>query len=275
MLTNGVQYFYKRPLKFVMVGTFQGHCIANRENFVHELRANITSHLERLTPKHKVTILAPSFNFLWYERSCTTIVSVVDRFICDFSEYLESNEVIQELLECYKVANGIDNALCERYVNKTDKEGDGSTPDFIRLRVLTIAKLPATFVPNMMKNKDNVVVKGHWKNLLRRCYFNRLLDTSLIVFKIVKNDLDKHGRVILDFNVDKIIYREYPKMLSYPSNVESGKKDYTDFDSEDSLSSLIEKKKKKGKRGVVFKKQRNFISINFFVDFYVITFCIF
>ncbi len=82
---------------------------------------------------------------------------------------------------------------------------------------------------------------------MRRRYFYRLLDISLIGFKIVKNDLDKHGRVILNFNVDKVIYREYPKMLSYPSNIESGKKDLVDFVS-DSSSSLIEKKKKKPKR---------------------------
>ncbi len=91
-----------------------------------------------------------------------------------------------------------------------------------------------------MKIKDNVVVKGHWKDLLRRRYFYGLLDVSLIGFKIVKNDLDKHGRVILDFNGDKVIYR-----LSYPSKFESGEKDYVDFDSEDSSSFLIEKKKKK------------------------------
>ncbi len=80
--------------------------------------------------------------------------------------------------------------------------------------------------------------------MLHRHYFYGLLDISLIGFKIVKNDLDKHGRVVLDFNVDKVIYREYPKILSYLSNVESGKKDYNDFDSEDSSSSLIEEKKK-------------------------------
>ncbi len=64
-LTNWVQYLYKRLLKFVMVGSFYSLCIANRENFVHESRANIISHLEHLTPKHKVTILASFFNFLW------------------------------------------------------------------------------------------------------------------------------------------------------------------------------------------------------------------
>ncbi len=69
MLKNCVQYFDKRPLKFVMVKTFYSHCIANRENFVHEPHANVISHLEHLTPKHNVTILAPSFNFLWYECS--------------------------------------------------------------------------------------------------------------------------------------------------------------------------------------------------------------
>ncbi len=124
MLTNFVQYFYKRPLKFVMVGTFYSLCIANRENFVHESHANVISHLEHLTPKHKVTIPAPSFNFLWYERSPATAVAIVG----DFSEYLESNEEIQELLEHYKVADGVDNALRKRYVNKMDKGGDGSTP---------------------------------------------------------------------------------------------------------------------------------------------------
>ncbi len=76
---------------------------------------------------------------------------------------------------------------------------------------------------------------------MRRRYFYRLLDIPLIEFKIINNDLDKHGRVVLD-------YREYPKMLSYPSNVESGEKEYVDFDLEDSSSSLIEKKKKRLKR---------------------------
>ncbi len=85
-----------------------------------------------------------------------------------------------------------------------------------------------------MKIKDNVVVKGHWKNLLHRRYFYRLLDISLIEFRTVKNDLDKHGRAVLDFNMDKVIYREYPKVLSYPSKVESVKKDYVNFDSENS-----------------------------------------
>ncbi len=65
MLTNCVEYFYKWPLKFVMVGTFYGLCITNRENFVHKSRIDVISHLEHLTPKHcKVMILAPSFNFL-------------------------------------------------------------------------------------------------------------------------------------------------------------------------------------------------------------------
>ncbi len=59
-----------------------------------------------------------------------------------------------------------------------------------------------------------------------------------------QNDLDKHGQVVLDFNMDKVIYKEYAKMLSYPSDIESCEKDYVDFVSEDSLSSLIEKKKK-------------------------------
>ncbi len=44
-LTNCVQYFYKRPLKFVMVGTFYSLCITNRENFVHESRANHCSQM--------------------------------------------------------------------------------------------------------------------------------------------------------------------------------------------------------------------------------------
>ncbi len=44
-------------------------------------------------------------------------------------------------------------------------------------------------------------------------------------------------------------------MLSYPSNVESGEKDYVDFNSEDSSSSLIEKKKKKLKRSWVSKSR--------------------
>ncbi len=88
MLTNCVQYFYKRPLKFVMVGTFYSLCIANKENFIHESCANIISHLQHLMPKHKVTILALSFNFLEYERSSAMAVAIVDRFICNFSEYL-------------------------------------------------------------------------------------------------------------------------------------------------------------------------------------------
>ncbi len=226
---------------------FYGLCSANRENFVHKSRANVISHLEHLTPKRKVMILEPSFNFLWYERSCSTAVAVVDCFIPNFFEYLESNEEIQELLERYKVADGVDDALRERYINETDKGVDGSTLGLIGLRLPTIAKLPITFVPTIMKIKDNVV-KGHWKDLLHRSYFYRFLDISLIGFKIVKNNLDKHGWVVLDLNMDKVIYREYPKMLSYPSNVESAKKDYIDFDSENSLPSLIEKKKKKLKR---------------------------
>ncbi len=55
-------------------------------------------------------------------------MTINDRFIRDFSEYLESNEEIQKLLERYKVADGVDEALHEWYVNKTDKGGDGSTP---------------------------------------------------------------------------------------------------------------------------------------------------
>ncbi len=104
--------------------------------------------------------------------------------------------------------------------------------------------MPAIFVPAIIKIKDNVVVKSHWKDLLCRHYFYGLLDASPIGFKIVKNDLDKYGRVILDFTMDKVIYREYPKVLSYLSNVESGEKDYVDFVSEDSSPSLIEKKNK-------------------------------
>ncbi len=53
---------------------------------------------------------------------------------------------------------------------------------------------------------------------------------------------------------DKVIYMEYSKMLSYPSNVESGEKEYVDFDLEDSSSSMIEKKKKKAKEELAFKK---------------------
>ncbi len=153
------------------------------------------------------------------------------------------------------MADGVDNAMRKRYVNETDEGGDGSTPGLVRFRVPTIAKLPATYVPTIMKIKDNVVVKGHWKDSLRHRYFYGLLDVSLIGFKIVKNDLDKHGRVVLDFNVDNVIYREYPKMLSYPYNVESGEKEYVDFDSEDSSSSLIEKKKEKLKRSWVSKSR--------------------
>ncbi len=156
-------------------------------------------------------------------------------------------------MECYKVANGVDDALRERYVNKTDKGGNGSTRGLVGLRIPTIAKLPATFVPTIMKFKDNIVIKSHWKDLLHRRYFYGLLNISLIGFKIVKNDLNKHGRIVLDFNVDKVIYREYPKMISYPSNVENGEKDYLDFDSEDSSSFLIEKKKKMLKRSWVSK----------------------
>ncbi len=195
-------------------------------------------------PKHKVTILVPSFNFLWYERSHAMVMTIVDCFIRNFSIYLESIEEIQELLERYNVADGVDNILRKRYVNKTDKGGDGSTSGLVGLCIPTIAKLPATFVPSIMKIKGNVVVKDHWKDLLHRRCFYRLLDVSMIGFKIVKNHLDKHGHVVLNFNMDKVIYREYPKMLPYPSNIESGKKDYVDFDSENSSSSLIQKKKK-------------------------------
>ncbi len=91
-----------------------------------------------------MTILAPSFSFLWYERSRTTAVAIVDHFIRNFPEYLESNEEIQELLKCYKVADGVDDALCERYVNKTDKGGDGSTPGLVGLRISTMVGEPST-----------------------------------------------------------------------------------------------------------------------------------
>ncbi len=77
----------------------------------------------------------------------------------------ELNEEIQELLKCYKVTDGIDDNLRERYVNKMDKGGDGLTPGLVGLRIPTIAKLPATFVPTIMKIKDNVDGKGHWKDL--------------------------------------------------------------------------------------------------------------
>ncbi len=93
---------------------------------------------------------------------------------------------IQELLERYKVVDGVDDTLCKTYV--------GSTPVFVGLRILTTTKLPSTSVPTIMKIKDNVVVKGHWKDLLRHRYFYRLLEVSPIGLKIVKNDLDKHGR---------------------------------------------------------------------------------
>ncbi len=100
-------------------------------------------------------------------------------------------------MERYKVADGIDDALHERYVNKTDRGDDGSTPGLVGLHIPTIAKLPATFFPASMKITDNIVVKGHWKNLLHRRYFYGLLDVPLIGFTIVKNNLDKHGRVVL------------------------------------------------------------------------------
>ncbi len=159
--------------------------------------------------------------------------------------------------------DGIDSALCERYVNKTNKGGDGSTPSLVGLRGLAIAKLPVTFVPTVIKIKDNVIVKGHWKDLLHRRYFYGFLDISLIGFKIVKNDLDKHCCIILDLNVDKVIYREYLKMLSYPSNVESGKKYYIDFDLEDFSSSLHKKKKKKLNRSWVSKSREFFFCRHF------------
>ncbi len=44
----------------------------------------------------------------------------------------------------------------------------------ILLNSQTIAKLPPPFVPTIMKIKDNVAVKGYWKDLLRRRYFYRL-----------------------------------------------------------------------------------------------------
>ncbi len=43
-------------------------------------------------------------------------------------------------------------------------------------------------------------------------------------------------------------------MLSYPSHIESGEKDYLDFTWEDSSFSLIEKKKKKAKEELGFTK---------------------
>ncbi len=89
------------------------------------------------------------------------------------------------------MTDGIDDALRERYVNKTDKGGNSSIPGFVGLRVPTAAKLPATFVPAIIKIKDNVVVKGHWKDLLLHRYVFGFLDASPIGFKIVKNDLDK------------------------------------------------------------------------------------
>ncbi len=138
-------------------------------------------------------------------------MAVIDHFFHNFSEYLESNEEIQELLECYKVTDGVDNTLCERYVNKMDKGGDGSTPGLVGLRISTIAKLLATFVPTILKIK-NKVVKGHWKDLLHRRYFYRFLDVSLIGFKIVENDLDKHDWVVLTLTWTR---RKYPKILSF------------------------------------------------------------
>ncbi len=221
-----------------------------------------------------MTILALSFNFLWYECSRAMAMAIINRFIHNFLEYLKSNKEIQKLLERYKVADCIDDALCKRYVNKTDKGGYGSTPSLIGLCIPTTAKMPATFVPTIMKIKDNVVVKSHWKDLLHRCYFYRLLNVSLIGFKIVKNYFDKHGLVILDFNMDKVIYREYPKMLSYPSNIESGEKNYTDLDSEDSLSSLIKKKKNKLKRSRTSKSREILFQYIFLLTCYMIIFCI-
>ncbi len=141
-----------------------------------------------------------------------------------------------------------------QHQRKCIREATALLPGLVGLHVPNIAKLPATFVLTIMKIKDNVVVKGRWKDLLYRHYFYGLLDVSLIGFKIVKNDFDKHGWVVLDFNLDKVIYREYPKMLSYPSNIESGEKDYVDVDSEDSSSSLTEKKKKKAKEELGFKQ---------------------
>ncbi len=83
-----------------MVGTFYSICIANRENFVYKSSANVISQLEHLTPKHKVMILAPSFNFMWYERNSATAVAVINHFIHNFSEYLELNE---EYGNCWNV----------------------------------------------------------------------------------------------------------------------------------------------------------------------------
>ncbi len=100
-----------------------------------DINVSPNTNLEHLTPKHKVTILAPSFNFLCYKRSHARLWPGVDRFIHNFSEYLESNEEILELLEHYKMADGIDDALRERYINKMYKRGDGSTPGLVGLRI--------------------------------------------------------------------------------------------------------------------------------------------
>ncbi len=127
------------------------------------------SLLEHLTPKHKMTILTPSFNFLWYECSRATAVAIVDRFICDFSKYLESNEETQKLLERYKVADSVDDALHERYVKKMDKEGDGSTPGLFGLHVATIAKLPATFFFNSEDSSASLIEKKK----LRRSFVSK------------------------------------------------------------------------------------------------------
>ncbi len=91
-----------------------------------------------------MTILALSFNFLWYERSRAMAMAVINHFISNFSKYLESNTEIQKLFERYKVVDSIGDALPERYVNKTNKGGDGSTPSLVGLWVPTIPKLPAT-----------------------------------------------------------------------------------------------------------------------------------
>ncbi len=77
-----------------------------------------------------------------------------------FTEYWELNEEIQELLDHYKVADSVDDALCERYVKKTDKRGNGSTPGLVELRGPTIAKLPATLSRHSWKLKITLSSKA-------------------------------------------------------------------------------------------------------------------
>ncbi len=53
------------------------------------------------------------------------------------------------------MTDGVDDTLHKRYVNKTDKGGDDSTSgSSVGLCILTMAKLPATFVPTIMKIKE-------------------------------------------------------------------------------------------------------------------------